>query len=916
MVEKKVIKKVKVLNKTDDTQKKVENTRKNEKIKIIKEDDYYSHIETKEDSKVDDSWNKKLKIKNIKHNVQEISLLEVKTKKVFVVHKKDDNKPKDTKKTDTKKVFHKKGDKIEKKSWEDNKKLTLNKKNTEKKTITPYVATYRLWKEANDEERSKNPPVVKPSFKKEAWKKLGKSYDNKWKTSNNGWSSSFVKQEKREPYSLGKSTNKTSNKPTQDKNFSKPNAGNHYPKLHDKNEKQDSSSSFSDKTSFWNDKFAKSKFSKDKKKWWTSFENNKYSKLKPYDKFKKSKIWFDEDYEEKEVIFSRSVKINKKKEEKKVEDIRQDLTSREWEIVVVNEILSVKELSEKIGVPMSKLIAEFMKNGMLVNINSKIDFDSCSIVAEVFWVKLQKDNSSWISAKDLLEWDISSLLIEDDLSVLQERPPIISIMWHVDHGKTSLLDYIRETTVASWEAGWITQSIWAYQVEKNWKKITFLDTPGHEAFTVMRARWAKSTDIAILVVAADEWVKPQTIESINHAREAWIGIIVAINKMDKEWANPELIKSQLSEHWIVCEEWGWDTPLVPVSAKTWFWVDDLLEMILLVSEMKDLKANYNRNWVATVIESHLDPNLWPVATILINTWTIEKWADIVCRDSSWKIKIMQDFTWRKIIKAFPWDPVLLVWLDKVVEWWDVVQIMPNSQMAKARADDYRQIIASQKRAKTSWIEVLMSRIKSWSLKQLKIVLKADTNWSLEALKAALLKLSTPETNVLVIHSWVWNVTESDVLMCQWSQAVLIAFSIGVVATAKQFLSNTKIEFIGSDIIYHITERIEKIVTWMLDPKEVEVTLWRWKVLAQFYASKEFIIIWLSIPEWDRIEKWAKIRVLRNKNKVWDWKIESLKFWVEEMNMLEWPTDCWIKFIWNTKPEVWDYLEIYKIEIQK
>jgi len=282
------------------------------------------------------------------------------------------------------------------------------------------------------------------------------------------------------------------------------------------------------------------------KKWERKNYNNSQSAWKKAGSFSKWKTrgrFKFYDNTPKDTSFTRSTKIEKKqKEEKKIEDIKQTLISKTWETVVISDVFSLKEFSEKIWVPLVKLIAEFMKNGMMVNINSKIDFDSASIIAEAFEVKLQKDDSKWVSVKDLMTWNIADLLIEDDKSKLKPRPPVVSIMGHVDHGKTSLLDSIRKAKVADGEAGWITQSIWAYQVEHDGKKLTFLDTPGHEAFTVMRSRWARATDIAILVVAADEWVKPQTIESISHAKEAGIPVIVAINKMDKEWANPDHLK--------------------------------------------------------------------------------------------------------------------------------------------------------------------------------------------------------------------------------------------------------------------------------------------------------------------------------------------------------------------------------------
>lgn len=644
---------------------------------------------------------------------------------------------------------------------------------------------------------------------------------------------------------------------------------------------------------------------------WNNFFDRKKQWFKRND-FRKN-IWLMDDDWDKEVVFTRSKINEKKKEEKKVENITQNLTSKKWEEVCIWDILTLKEFSEKIWIPFSKLIAEFMKNGMMVNINSKIDFESASIIAEVFWVKLVRDISSWLSINDLMAWDISNLLIEDDSSKLENRPPIISIMWHVDHWKTSLLDHIRHTKVAFWEAGWITQSIWAYQVEQNWQRITFLDTPWHEAFTVMRARWAKSTDIAVLVVAADEWVKPQTVESINHAKEAWIPIIVAINKMDKEWANPDNVKAWLSENWLIPEDWGWEVPMIPVSAKTWFWIDDLLWVILLVSEMQELKANPNRPAVATVIESHLDLQLWPIATVIINTWTINKWDNIVCKDSYWKVKILKDYTFKWIKCTTPWDPVMIIWLDKVVEWWDILQVVQDIEKAKFLATEYLKVMQSTKSKYMTWIDLIMSKIKSWSLKQLKIVVKADTNWSLEAIKSSLLKLSTEETSVSIIHSWVWNISESDILMCQWSEAILVWFWVSVLPTAKWVLESSKVEYLNSEIIYHITEKIEKIITWMLDPKEIETILWKATVWWIFYTSKEFMIVWLKLQKEAIIENLAKIRVIRWDKMVWKWDIKSLKLWVEEVKIIEWPAECGIKFVWNVDLEMWDLLELYKIE---
>lgn len=711
-----------------------------------------------------------------------------------------------------------------------------------------------------------------------------------------------------------------------DNNYKKPVHNNHNVKNDDKTKP-----SVNHSTNWSN--FSKEQSSSNVKKesWFSSKpwkSNFKWKKIQNFDddsvkkKFSKASQpwktrWKFKFHDDDDLVFLRSNKLQKlKKIEKQVEDIKQNLVEKKWETVIIPDFLSLKELSEKIWIILPKLIAEFMKNWMMVNINSKIDFETASIIWEAFDIKLERDNSNWMKVEDIILWDMSSLLTEDDPTKLIPRSPVVSIMGHVDHWKTSLLDHIRKSRVASWEAGWITQSIWAYQVELEGWNITFLDTPWHEAFTIMRARGAKLTDIAVLVVAADEWVKPQTLESISHARQANIPIIVAINKMDKEWANPDYVKWQLADQWLVAEDWGWDVPMVPVSALTWFWVDDLLDMILLMSEMKELKANPDRNWVATVIESHLDSNLGPVVTALINTWTIRSWDNIVCHDSYGKVKILKNYLNQKIKLATSWEPVLIVWLDKVVEWGDILQVVNSPEIAKQKALEYKTILERQKKSTTSWLELLMSKIKSWNLKQLKVVLKADTNGSLEAIKNALQKLSTSDTEILIIHAWVWSITEGDILMWQWSDSILIWYWVWVLPTAKWTLESLDVQFISSDIIYHITDKVWKIITWMLDPKEVEIILWRARVWWIFYTEKKFLILWLQVPPESRIENNTSVRILRKKQMIWTWKIESLKEWTLEVKEIEWPKDCWIKLVTNTKVEIWDDLEVYKIEIQK
>lgn len=624
--------------------------------------------------------------------------------------------------------------------------------------------------------------------------------------------------------------------------------------------------------------------------------------------------WFLEDDDS---IFRRSKKqFWWEKREKNIDDIKQNLVDRTWQDVYLPDFLTVKEFSEKIWVPLSKIIWEFLKNWMMATLNTRVDFDTCFIIAETFNIHVIKEQTWDISITSVIEWNISDLLKNDDPEKLVSRAPIISIMWHVDHGKTSILDYIRKTSVASWEAGWITQKIWAYQVEKKWKKITFLDTPWHEAFSIMRARWAKLTDIAIIVVAADEWIKPQTIESINHAKQTWVPIIVAVNKMDKPWANLDFVKWQLSEQWLQAEDWWWDTVVVPVSAHTWMWIDDLLEMILLVAELQDFKADPTRPAIATVIESHLDSRLWSLATVLVNSWTLKKWACVVCASSYGRLKFLKDYKWKNIETAGPSKPVLISWLNNVVEWWDILQVVPDIEAAKQKAQEFELTKSSKSLNHFEWasLELLLNRIKTGNLKQLKVVVKSESNWSLEALKDALHKQWTSEIQIQIIHSWVGDINESDVIMAWTSQAILVWYNVWVVPNAKQTLQNSKIEVINKKVIYHILEKIESIVTWMIDIKHDDLDLWEAKVKAIFFTSKEKMVVWCGLVSW-KVENKAKIRVVRDWKKAWNWELVWLKHWVMDVQeILEW--EFWIAFKWDVKLQEWDLLEFYKVVQRK
>ena len=639
-----------------------------------------------------------------------------------------------------------------------------------------------------------------------------------------------------------------------------------------------------------------------------TFTNNK-SKYRGYKKaFKKP---------EEDKGFTRSKQMQQEKKEKSLKEIEQILVNKKWQTVEIWEFISVKEYSDKIGIPLSKVIAECMKNWMLVNLNSPIDFDTAYLIWEAFDIIITREESKNVSTEAVIAWDLESLIWKEDEDKSIKRPPVISIMGHVDHWKTSILDYIRKSKVAAWEAWWITQSIWAYSVDNKWEIITFLDTPWHEAFTIMRSRWAKLTDIAIIVVAADEWIKPQTIESINHAKAADIPIIVAINKMDKEWANPDLIKSQMAEHDVHCEDWGGEVPMIPVSAHTWEWIDDLLDIIVILSDMQELKANPERQGIATVIESHLDSSRWVLTTVLVNTWTLSKWDNIVCWWQAVKVRALKDFKWKSIKHSLPSCPALIMWLKEVVNWWDIVQVVKSPEVAKERARDYMtaENASSLNKFEGASLELLMSRIHAWSLKKLNIVLKTDTNWSLEAMKESLWKLSNEETRVNFIHAAVWDISESDVVLAWTSQALLISYNVRVWQWASDTLNNSKIEFINEKVIYHILEKVEKIITWMADIKYDEINLWEAKIWKVFYTWNKFYILWLIWIEW-KAKSWVIAKIIRKDKKVWTGKITSLKTWIEEIKEITFPSECGIRYEWSWIPEEWDIVNFREIVKRK
>ena len=465
-----------------------------------------------------------------------------------------------------------------------------------------------------------------------------------------------------------------------------------------------------------------------------------------------------------------------KKKEKAPGTASQQQIKKKEGVVMLPAAITVKEFAEKTGIQVPLVVQALMKNGVLATINQTIDYDTAAIVAAELSVQVQREQRS-ATADELLSRNLRELT-KDDPENLSVRAPVVVVMGHVDHGKTAILDAIRETDVVSGEAGGITQHIGAYQViHSSGKEITFLDTPGHEAFTAMRARGAQVGDIAVLVVSAEEGVRPTTIEAIAHAREANVPMIVAINKIDKERADVDRVMGELAGHGLQPEEWGGTVPFVRCSAVTKQGIDDLLEHILLVAELRELKANPNRIAIATVIESHLDPALGSLATVIVNTGTLKIGDPFVCGKSGGKVKAMMDARGKRLEQALPSAAVRIAGLDEPARVGDILQVVSDEREARELAERMRD--AAESSAKRGFAD-LVSRLSEGKLRKLKIILKADAQGSLEAIENALSKLSAPGGVVpKVIHAAVGTVTESDVMMASASQGIVLSFHVPV-----------------------------------------------------------------------------------------------------------------------------------------
>lgn len=597
-------------------------------------------------------------------------------------------------------------------------------------------------------------------------------------------------------------------------------------------------------------------------------DNNKNSKN--HKNIKHAKDVEDDDFEEEKPKKKRKKKSKNKKtskaNKKQVEEKKND------GIIEIPETVNVKTFADKIGESPNSVIGKLIGLGVMAGLNDQIEFEQAELVALDFGKEIKLEEEY-----DAIEEQQVELDYEDKEEDLVNRPPVVSVMGHVDHGKTSILDKIRSTRVTSGEAGGITQHIGASVVDINDKKISFLDTPGHEAFTEMRMRGAQATDIAILVVAADDGVMPQTVEAINHAKAAGIPIVVAINKIDKEVADPNRVKQELMEHGLVSEEWGGDTIMVPVSAHTGEGIDDLLEMVLLVAEMRELKANPNRRAVGIIIEAQLDKARGAVATVLVQKGTLHAGDYVVTGSASGRIRAMFNSLGEAIEEATPSMPAQILGLSDVAEAGDMIYAVEDEKLAREFADraaEFKREEHLKAKANTN-LEDMYSDIGDGELKELNIIVKTDVKGTVDAVSQSLVKLSNEEVKVSVIAGAVGGISESDILLAQASNAVIIGFNVRPTQGALERAKDNNIEIRTYSVIYEAIEDVEKAIKGMLDPEFKEVVLGRAEVRDTFKVPGAGTVAGVMVTN-GSVPRRASIRLLRDNIVIFDGDISSMK----------------------------------------
>mgnify|MGYP001251181930 FL=1 len=624
------------------------------------------------------------------------------------------------------------------------------------------------------------------------------------------------------------------------------------------------------------------------------------------------------DYQKKQKLNQKSKQYRKKKpqgmrakskketEAQRLARIAEQRKKQQSKITVPEEI-TVGDLAKLLRMTATEVIKKLMSLGVMATVNEVIDYDTAEIVATELGAKVEKE------VVVTIEEQIIEEEVEDDENAVT-RPPVVCVMGHVDHGKTSILDAIRHTEVTSTEAGGITQAIGAYQVDVNGQKITFLDTPGHAAFTAMRARGAMATDIAVLVVAADDGIMPQTVEAINHAKAAGVEIIVAINKMDKEGANPDKVMQQLTEHELVPEEWGGDVICVPVSAKTKMGIDKLLETILLVAEMAELKANPDRQAKGVVIEAKLDKGRGPVATLLVQNGTLNAGDILVAGTAVGKIRAMTDYHGKPIEKAGPSVPVEIMGLDSAPMSGDEFNAVSDEKLARALVEQ-RKAQAKEEEFKLFQkvtLDTLFDTISEGEMKELNIIVKADVQGSVEAVKQSLLKIENDEVNVKIVHGAVGAVSESDVMLAEASKAIIVAFNTGVDQIAADNAKRDGIEIKQYDIIYDAIEDIERAMRGMRAPKYRDVETGEVEVREVYKISSAGTIAG-SLVTSGTIKRDGKVRVIRNGKQIADVKLANLKRFKDEVKEVSSGYECGISLDGWDDIQAGDILQAYVVE---
>jgi translation initiation factor IF-2 len=577
-------------------------------------------------------------------------------------------------------------------------------------------------------------------------------------------------------------------------------------------------------------------------------------------------------------------------------------------------MISVRDLAQHIDVSPIQIIKKLMNNGVMASINQTIDYDTAAIVAAEFGFEASLEHEPVSEEKESGEvpaW--RRIIADEDEAALTRRPPVVTILGHVDHGKTSLLDAIRNANVAAGEAGGITQHIGAYQVELKGRQITFLDTPGHAAFTAMRARGAQGADIVVLVVAADDGVMPQTKEAIAHAKAARVPIIVALNKIDKPNANPENVKKQLSENGLVPDEWGGNTMVIPVSAKQKQGIEDLLEAILLVADNSDIRANPRGAVIGTVIEAQLDKSKGPVVTLLVQNGTLETGDIVVAGMTFGRLRAMFDFRGRKVQKAGPSAPVSVMGLSDLPSAGDLFQVVESEREARqiilARQEAARAETTAQKKAS---LEELFARFQAGQAKELNLIIKADVQGSLEPIVNELNNLSKGEIKINILYAETGNVSENDVMLASASQAIIVGFNVQAEVAARRLAEAEGVSIRLYDIIYRLTEDIEKALKGMLAPEFTERTIGKAVVLQVFTLSRGNRIAGCKVTEGE-VRRNSKVRLLRGKDVVFEGEVASLRHEKEDVREMRQGFECGIGLKNFNDIQVGDVIECYVLE---